>query len=542
MKHIPCPVCNSSDALSYQTSGEYAGWGKCFSCGKQFPPNERNAVNSSTESPGSSPKTSNFSPLTNQFRAFSQRKFIAESIQRYKIDRPANTDEYEAKYPIFDIEGNHIGNKVRMKDKRFAIEGSMKNAGLMGRHAFSPGGKYLTIVEGQDDMVAAYQMMGSKWPVLSVHSASSAMNDIKRDFEYVNSFENIVLVFDNDEAGKKAAKDVCSIGFAIGKLKVVNLQKYKDANDYLIHGDGDDFVREWWRAEKFKPDGLKLGSEMLDEILNRPNHFSVPYPWEGLNKMTYGLRLSESVLFMADTGVGKTSILKELEHSLLVNPEIKEKGYGVGFLHLEEPNYDTALGLLSVHDSQPYHLPDTPISTDILSRAHSEVLGDNRAIFYDHFGSNSIDEILNKIRHMVALGCKYIVIDHLSIIVSDHSDDERKQLDEISTKLKTMTLELNIAVICVIHTNRSGLARGSAGPEKVANIHISLYRDKKAKDPWIRNVTVLTIEKNRFSGRTGPATHLYYNPETGRMSELDAEMIAFYEEGKSPLEDATQWR
>ena len=55
----------------------------------------------------------------------------------------------------------------------------------------------------------------------------------------------------------------------------------------------------------------------------------------------------------------------------------------------------------------------------------------------------------------------------MSIIVSDQSGDERKQLDEISTKLKTMTMNLDIAVFCVIHTNRQGEARGSAGPEKV---------------------------------------------------------------------------
>lgn len=532
-RHLPCPSCTSSDAYSIADNG----WGKCFSCGMRVPPKDVNMEAVKEVNYVSKP----FTPVTSVFRPFPDRGLTADTIKRYSVDIGSDEAKYLAKYPVFDLEGQHVGNKIRGPNKQFWFEGSQKNAGLVGRQAFPPGGKFITVTEGQDDMMAAYQMMGSKWPVVSVHSASSAVADIKRDFEYLNSFDNIVFCFDGDEAGKKALKDVCNVGFEIGKIKTLTLRKHKDANDYLLKKDSELFVREWWQAPTFKPDGLKFGKDMADEILNRPNHFCVPYPWNGLNKMTYGMRLSEAVLFMADTGVGKTSVLKEIEYALLMNPDIIKEGYGVGFLHLEEPNHDTALGLLSIHDSKPYHLPDTPFTPEDIIKAHGEVLDHNRAIFYDHFGSNDIDEILNKIRHMVALGCKYVVIDHLSIIVSDQSGDERKQLDEISTKLKTMTMELNIAVLCVIHTNRAGMARGSAGPEKVANIHMSLYRDKKAKEAWRRNITVVTIEKNRFCGRTGPCLWLEYNPETNRLTELTQELIDIYEKGKSPRDDEVLW-
>ncbi len=532
--HLPCPRCPSRDAYSIQSNG----WGRCFSCKCNIPPDKADdmslaAPEVTTDKP--------FTPMTSVFRPFPERGFVAETVKRYGIDVGSEGAKYLAKYPIFDIEGNHIGNKIRGPNKQFLYEGSVKGAGLFGRQAFPPGGKYITVVEGQDDAAAAYQMMGSKWPVVSVHSSSTAVQDVKRDFEYLNSFDNIVFCFDNDEPGKKALKDVCNVGFEIGKIKTLSLRKYNDPNDYLRNKEGDGFVREWWQAPSYRPDGLKMGRDMADEILNRPKHFSVPYPWQGLNKMTYGMRLSEAVLLMADTGVGKTSVLKEIEYCLLMNPDIIKEGYGVGFLHLEEPNHDTALGLLSIHDSKPYHLPDTPFTPEDIIKAHGEVLDHNRAIFYDHFGSNDIDEILNKIRHMVALGCKYIVIDHLSIIVSDQSGDERKQLDEISTKLKTMTMELNIAVLCVIHTNRTGQARGSAGPEKVANIHMSLYRDKKAKEAWRRNITVVTVEKNRFCGRTGPCLWLEYNPETNRLTELTQELIDIYEEGGTAHESDQPW-
>lgn len=446
--------------------------------------------------------------------------------------------ESVAKYPLFSPEGEHVGNKVRFANKGFAVEGDLSSAGLFGRHAFPPGSaKTITVVEGQDDALAAFQMNGGKYPVVSVHSASTALKDVKKDFEYLNSFETIVLAFDADEPGRKAAKAVASAGFPLGKVKILTLRKHKDANDYLLSKDAEAFTREWWQAPVYRPDGLKLGSDMWDEIVNRKESFTTLYPFEGLNRKTFGIRLSELVVLTADTGVGKTSILKHIEHHLLTDKEIVEKKYGVGFLHLEEPNGDTALGLLSVHNSKPYHLPTTERNPEELRRAYDDLLNNDRVVIWDHFGSNSVDAVLDKVRHMVALGCKYIVLDHLSIVVSDQSGDERKQLDEITTKLKTLTMELDIAVVAVIHTNRQGQIRGTAGVEQLANIVMRLERDKTELNEWRRNVTRVTIEKNRFCGYTGPASYLWYNPDTGRLSELDEDEVRIFESGGAPSDD-----
>jgi len=192
---------------------------------------------------------------------------------------------------------------------------------------------------------------------------------------------------------------------------------------------------------------------------------------------------------------------------------------------------DLAVGLMSVHNSKPYHFPDVERTEQELRDAYRAVLDTDRVVIWDHFGSNDIDVVLAKIRHMAALGCRYIMVDHLSIIVSDQSGDERKQLDEISTKIKTLTMNLDIACFCVIHINRQGQVRGSAGPEQVANIVIRLERDKKAANDWRRNITMLSVEKNRKFGRTGPACYLYYNEMTGRLEELSKELVDEYEQG-----------
>ena len=475
--------------------------------------------------------------LKKNFTALEDRKISRASAEKYGIWRDGNVTYF----PYFN-DNKHLANKVRYPDKEFAVEGDLKHSGLFGSQLFPPGSaKFITLVEGEYDAPAAFELMGSRWPVVSVRSgADGAAKDVADNFEYLNSFPNIVICFDKDQPkvndktgqirypGQEAATTVAGM-FPIGKVKILTLAEAKDPNDYLKGGLREAFNREWWAAPSFTPSGLKLGREMWDEISTPRNFETVSYPWAGLNSQTYGIRLSELVVVTAETGIGKTSILKEIEYHIR-----KEKpDVGVGLLHLEEPNADTALGLMSIEANRPLHLPDVREMTPMeeLRQYYDSVINTDKLVVYDHFGSNSIQEILNKVRHMHNLGCKYIILDHLSIVVSDQNGDERKQLDEISTKLKTLCMELNIAVIAVIHQNRQGQIRGTAGVEQLANIVLKLHRERLSEDPWRRNVTKIMIEKNRFCGRTGPGAFLHYNEHTGRLNELTDEQIKVYNQG-----------
>lgn len=540
--HLPCPCGRSSDAFAVNENG----WGTCFSANceeggpkHKFKPGSFEDPNADDRLVGSrsvpdSTTAKDVSPITSVFRPWKDRGFTKETVQRYKVDVGGPEAKYLAKYPLFNTDKEHVANKVRYPDKSFPHEGTVKNTPLMlfGQQAFEAGeAKAITVTEGQDDAMAVFEMTGRRYPAVSVHSASTAERDIRENFDYLNSFDTVVLCFDNDEAGRKAVKTCANIGFPLGKVKVLSLRKYKDANDYLVNQETEAFTREWWNAPVHKPDGLFLGSDIWENIITRKESFTTQYPWKGLNDMTFGLRLSEFVLITAEQKIGKTSVVKAIEHKLLTDPEIKEKGYGLGFLHFEEPIGDTALGLLSIHNGVPYHLPTSERPEKEIRQAYDELLNNNRVVIWDHFGSNSVDAVLDKIRHMVALGCKYIVLDHLSIVVSDQSGDERKQLDEIATKIKTLTMQLDIAVVAVIHVNRQGQVRGSAGPEQLANIVLHLYRDKLDENKWRRNVTKVIVTDNRFCGYTGPACYLFYNENSARLSELDPVEVSIYESG-----------
>lgn len=470
------------------------------------------------------------------------RAITQHTAKKYNVTVNNGEGTVKHVYPYYDpVSGDYIAAKLRSHDKGFQCRGEINKAGLFGQNLFpANSAKSITIVEGECDALASYQMQGSKYPVVSIKGASSAVRDVRASYKYLDSFNEIVVVFDKDEPkinpmtgkkrypGQEAAAAVAKL-FPIGKVRVVTLKDYKDSNDYLLHGKAKDYMKEWWDAPIYKPTGLVSSKDMWDAVKEPRVNDSISYPWNGVQEKTYGIRRSEMVVLNAPTGVGKTTWMKEIQHHILKESEEA----ALGILHLEEPNEDTALGLMSITANKPLHLPDVreKVSTKELREYFDATLDNDRIVMWDHFGSNSIDEVVANIRYMSAMGCTHIFLDHLSILVSDQNGDERKQLDEAATKLKTLTMELNIALICVIHQNRNGEIRGTAGVEQLANIVIRMSRDLTSKDDFIRNTTVVEVQKNRFCGRTGPGGLMHYESETGRLRELDPEESRRFSEG-----------
>lgn len=567
--HQPCEDCGSSDALTVYPDGHSF----CFSCGSRLPANpalqqkeklgkdtttipqldyfnENRPEEPTVPSRSDEVKTNGPTPVDpDRIVSIPDRGITKESARRYSIWVNPNGEHV---YPYYR-DGRLVANKFRTaKEKGFLVQGEINRSGLFGQQAFEPGSaKQVTLLEGELDAPSAYQMFGMKWPCVSVKSASSARKDVADNFEYLNSFDQIVVCFDKDEPkkrndgtvfypGQDAAQKVASM-FELGKVRVLTLRDAKDANDYLMKGWNEKFQKEWWGAPEWTPVGLRVAKDMWEEVRKSRKYDSVPYPWDGLNRMTYGIRLSELVTLTANSGVGKSSVVKEITHQIMRKiSEEKDSSRGIGLMMLEEPNQDTLLGLMSITANKPLHLPDvfSKTSEDELRKYFDATYNDEKVVLWDHFGSNEIQKVLDSVRYMHNLGCKYIILDHLSIVVSDQSGDERKQLDEISTKLKQLCMELNVAIIVIIHQNRKGEIRGTAGVEQLSNIVIKLYRDVKNPDEEVRNTTQVIIEKNRFCGRTGPACLLSYDGATGRLMELpDDALIEYGEKTKKKEED-----
>jgi twinkle protein len=441
-------------------------------------------------------------------------------------------------YPYFDESGARVAEKIRsVENKTFSIAGNFTNATLFGQNLFQKGGKYITIVEGELDALASYQMTGSKWPTVSIRNgASAALKDCKAQYEYLDSFEAIVICFDGDEPGQKAAKEVAEL-FG-NKVKIVkHLKECKDACDYLSNGRGAEYVNQWWRAESYVPDGIVQASTLWDSVSTPEPVAEAFYPFKGLNELLYGLRPSELITVTAGSGLGKSQFLREILYRILETTK-----WTVGGMFLEESVRKTARSIMSLHANKKLHLPDTPVSEQELKEAFDATLGTNRVFLFDHFGSLAIDNVLNRIRYMArACDCRVIFLDHISLVVSGmDGNDERKSIDVLMTRLRTLVQETGITLICVSHLKRPSTSnkghedgesvslsqlRGSGAIAQLSDAVITLERNAMSPDSTIRHTTKVAVAKNRYNGLTGPACSLRYDMNTGRMIEVVLEEL-----------------
>jgi twinkle protein len=411
--------------------------------------------------------------------------------------------------------------KVRsLKEKQFYSVGEMSDATLFGRQVFSPGSsRCITVTEGELDAMSVWQMLDGRFPCVSVRSASSARRDMAKEFDFLNSFDKIYLCFDSDEPGQTAVKEVAGL-FDFNKVYHVKLgEGFKDANDYLTNGQGLTFRNVWYNARRFIPDDILSQFNEYDSLLeSEANVSSVPYPFERLQAMSYGIRRGECHLFTAQEGIGKTEVIRHILYHLL---QVTDDN--VAAIFLEESKQRTLKGLASYTLGIPAHLPDSNVSMEEIKRAYKEAIKrDERLYLYNHFGSSDPMIILDMIRFMVSVcNCKYVFLDHITMVVSGlEEDNERKALDMISTRLAMMAQELDFALIFVSHVNDEDKTRGSRNISKIADLHVHLSRDITHPDPSKRNTTELTVKKNRFAGTTGPSSKLMFDPVTFRLHEI----------------------
>jgi twinkle protein len=532
--HLPCKECGSSDAVSLNADGS----AYCFSCGTLI----NNYLDDEVSTTRRNKKMQD-SDLNSgaSFNTLTDRKISLNTAKFYgvKSTKDANENILKHYYPYYNSH-ELSATKVRGPNKLFSWKGNSKGTGLFGENLFSSdNGHTITITEGECDAMAAYEMMGSKWASVSIKSASTAVSCIKNSLEFLESYKTIVLCFDNDKAGKLATKEVAKI-LSPGKVKIVQLPvDIKDANDCLRQGRTAAFMKSWWDAKVYKPEGvINISEKLQDYTDHRKNRVpSIPYPWKGLNFKLEGMRLRELVTLTGGTGLGKSSVTRELEHWL-----INHTDDNVGIVALEESWTRTAEGVMSIEANAKLHLDSVKQNytdkqlEDIFEKVFMKE-NEDRVWIYANHGVNNLDDIFNKLKYLiVGLDCKWIILDHLHMLVlSTLESDERKAIDGIMHRLRSLVEETGCGMILVSHLRRvdgnrghengieTGLShlRGSQSIAQLSDCVISLERNQQADDPLEASTTKIRVLKSRYTGDVGIATRLYYCSETGRLKELD---------------------
>jgi len=452
-------------------------------------------------------------------RKISQKTCRKYGYHRGEID---GSPVYLANY--YNDNSELVGQKVRYKDKDFKVRGTVNPSVMFGKHLFRDKGRQVIITEGEIDCLSVAEAFDCKYPVVSLpNGAQSAKAVIKKNLEWLNGFNTVLLWFDNDAVGKQAVEDVMPL-LPPGKCKVVTSQ-YKDANDLLVEEGTTAVVNATYEAKEWRPDGILNGSELWDKYQEKLVFDTAKYPYPKMNEMFKGLRKGELVTFTAGSGMGKSTVVREIAYDLMLRQEKK-----IGYIALEENWRTTLTKFLGMYSNNPLFYDDE-LSNEEKKEAWDETIGKDRLYLYDHFGSIETENLISKIRVMIHnCGVDYIVLDHISIVVSGmEGGDERRSIDNLMTMLRSIVEETQVGMMLISHLRRASgdkghengaeitlsQLRGSGAIAQLSDAVIGLERDAQSEEAGDR--IGIRILKNRFGGALGRADTLNYNHETGRI-------------------------
>jgi twinkle protein len=511
----PCNSCGSSDAChTYEDLHTH-----CFSCGAH----SGVAGEGSRPQEERAPTVSGLIPVN--IEALPKRSINDETAKLWRAGYGEHHGERCQAFQYVDGKGRVVAQKLKFAGKRFEITGDAKRMGLYGQWLWRDSGRMVVVVEGELDALSVSQIQNNKWPVVSVpNGAPHAAKAVAAASEWLEGFDRVVLLLDDDEVGRPAALE-CAAVLSPGKAYIGTIAGHKDANSALMAGESKAVIDAIWGAKAWRPDGLLSWDDAWQRVLERPNLPALPIPHSGLQEKIMGFRPGEITTLVGGTGTGKTTTCKEWAHDMA-------RGAKLGYVALEESFETTALGLVSVAVSRPLHFGDANAAKAADVQAAASLLRD-RVVLYDHHGSIADDNLLAKIRFMVkGEGCQVVVLDHLSIVVSglDERNDERKTIDRLMTRLASLVQECRFHLLVVSHLSRQegkpheegrqvslSHLRGSHGIAQLSHNVVALERDQQSDTA--ADVTNVRVLKCRFTGRTGFAGTIVYDPITGRQRE-----------------------
>jgi len=451
------------------------------------------------------------------FAGIRSRNITEETCKKFNVRQEGPA----LRFPYY-ANGRVVGYKERDPQKNFTWHGKNDEHALFGQHLWGSG-KSIVITEGELDCLSVSQVRGNTWATVSIpNGAQNARKALQHQLKYLLGFQEIILMFDSDEAGVQAAEDCVNL-FPHERVFIASVDPYKDASEALSAGDGEAIRQALWNKRSYSPKSIIDGRDLFDLVATPLHGRDALYPYDELNDVTGGLRKGELVCCTSGSGAGKSTLCGEIAVSLI------NQGESVGYIALEESVKRTGLRLMTVAANKPLHLNNEIPSEDFES-AFADTLGSGRVFLRDGFGSVDPDSLLNDIRFLVkAHEVQWIILDHLSILLSgNESNDERKMIDVVMTKLRSFVEETGIGMILISHLRRNqgdkghedgarvslGQLRGSHSIAQLSDLVIALERDISNGD----NSACLKVLKNRFNGQTGPADSLYYDTETGRLA------------------------
>lgn len=519
--HQPCPFeeCGSSDAFSYWAP---EGTGFCQSCGESYPSSKKMFGWAKETYPPAKPKPNAKLAEITSITYAGIRDIDEDVCKLYGIQVQYNGDgepvRYAYKYP----------HTVKYRDFNDKKNTWQKDVGVGMAELFGPefnagSSKRLYLTEGEFDAASLYQVLGKSFPVKSLPSASISEKFIKKNFEYLNSFQEIVYAGELDEAGKGAAEKLYPM--FPEKFFYVPMSKWKDANEFLQNGDAEALKWAALKPQRYTPDNFYVGDVAVENAILTENPYEyTPTGHSGLDDKIRGLVKGGLTFIKAPRGTGKTELIRYLEMGLLKH----SNDCRIGLLHMEEMRSTTYRAMATYHlgvnvrtkeDAKEHGVPEHRVI-----EAAKEATQDDRTVIFEMRSHDSPLMLLEHVRlGATVYGVTHFFIDHvqrLAYLSNEGVDGATSTLTTLGSRMAQLAKELNVCVTFISQVNDDGRTKYAAALEEEAIICIKIDRDTEAEDEKTRNTTEFIVDKNRPFAALGKAGKVYYDPESTILEEV----------------------
>lgn len=522
-----CPKCREEGR---DTSGDNLvryedGGARCFSCGHT----ERKGGDSTPKSKLTLSQVQTYPVGSNPTR---QIDGVVTELYDIRISVDVTTGKADTVYYPYYSKGMYAAKCRKIAEKKFFWVGTPE--GLFGKQTCTKPSPILILTEGEEDALAAKTiLMDGKYGVPKDYHVCSVPNGaaldklLKLEASFFAGYKKVFVCFDNDEPGSHAAIDVADWLSTLTAVHIVKIpEEYgKDVSDLLTSGNGKAFRDACLKAPLYEPEGIVSGSDISLESLLEPLEEGYKIPFTGMQDKLHGLRKSEIVTICAGSGIGKSTMTRELAKALI------DQECTVAVVALEDQMSVAAQALVALDMNVPLNkFRFSPPTFEEAKPHYDKMVNNGKTFFFKHFGGLNSENLINKLYYYArSKRCDFIILDHLSMVISaSSSNNERKDIDSLMTQLAKMVVETGVGLIQVVHLKRTSSdksfakggeveltdLRGSAALEQLSWAVIGMERDQQGEDSDFSRVRIL---KNRTFGFTGLCDTVKYDTSTGRL-------------------------
>ena len=517
--HQACPFedCGSSDAFNWNDDG----YGFCHSCGESYPNKHKLPV---------------FDWAKQSYPLKRRENIMMKEVKGVTYDDIRGIDPEVCKLYGIQIQTDADGKPVRyaykyphtVKYRAFDDKSKtwIKDKGVGMNHLFGPefnsnSSNKLYLTEGEFDAASLYQILGQKFFVKSLPSASIGEKFIKQNYNYLNSFKEIIYAGELDDAGRRSAEKLYE-SFPT-KLYYVPMSKYKDANEFLMAGDIEELKWTALKPQRYSPDNFFCSDEEVAQAIRTENPYDyTPTGHTGLDDKIRGIVKGGLTFLKAPRGTGKTEVIRYFETGLLKNPDTR-----IALLHMEEMRSTTYRAMATYHLGVNVRTKDDAqengVSEDDVVKAALEATQGERTIVFEMRSHDDPLKLLEYTRlASTVYGAEYIFVDHvqrLAYLSQTGVDGATSVLTSLGARMAQLSKELNIGVVFISQVNDDGRTKYASSLEEEAIICIKIERDVENEDTTVQNTTDFIVDKNRPFARLGRAGSVYYDPETTLLTE-----------------------